>query len=108
MIEAGAKPESLYLILSGNVAVESTDADGNELLLAYLFPRDFFGEMGLLPGVDGRGARIRARRDCLLLEVACHRFMELSQQHPALWLALCGQLASRLRAVNRRLAAMPA
>ncbi len=107
VIEAGAKPESLYLILSGNVSVETADAEGTELLLAYMFPRDFFGEMGLLPGVDGRSARIRARSDCLLLEVAYRTFMELSQQHPALWLELCGQLAARLRAVNRRLAAMP-
>lgn len=107
VIEAGTKPESLYLILSGNVAVETADAEGNELLLAYMFPRDFFGEMGLLPGVDARSARIRARSDCQLLEVAYRSFLELAQHHPALWLELCGQLASRLRAVNRRLAALP-
>lgn len=107
VVEAGSKPESLYLILSGNVAVETTDAEGKELLLAYLFPNDFFGEMGLLPGVDARSARIRARSDCLLLEVAYGNFLELAQLHPALWLELCGQLAARLRAVNRRLAAMP-
>jgi CRP/FNR family transcriptional regulator, cyclic AMP receptor protein len=107
VVEAGSKPESLYLILSGNVSVETTDADGNELLLAYMFPRDFFGEMGLFADVGARSARIRARSDCLLLEVAYPAFLELAQAHPALWLELSGQLAARLRAVNRQLAALP-
>lgn len=107
VVAPGTKPETLYLILSGNVAVESLDADGNELLLAYMFPGDYFGEMGLFPDVDTRSACIRTRSECLLLEIAYPKFLELAQRHSSLWLELAGQLAARLRNVNRRLAAMP-
>ncbi|MGQ0530532.1 MAG: cyclic nucleotide-binding domain-containing protein [Panacagrimonas sp.] len=106
VLAAGTKPETLYLILSGHVAVESVDASGQELLLAYMFPGDFFGEMGLFADVGARSAGVRARSECLLLELSYARFLELAQQHSSLWLELAGQLAARLRVVNRRLATM--
>ena len=105
-LAAGTKPETLFLILSGHVAVESLDAEGKELLLAYMFPGDFFGEMGLFADVGTRSAGIRARSECLLLEISYARFLELAQKHSILWLELAGQLAARLRVVNRRLAMM--
>ena len=106
VLAAGTKPETLYLILSGHVAVESVDSEGAELLLAYMFAGDFFGEMGLFSDVAMRSAGVRARSECLLLEVSYARFLELAQKHSDLWLELAGQLAARLRVVNRRLAMM--
>lgn len=103
VIDEGAHPESLYLIVSGTVAVTTTSPRG-ELLLAYMYPGDFFGEMGLCADVTERSARICARTDCLLLEIAYARFTELSLQFPQLWPEIASQLAGRLRAVNRRLA----
>lgn len=107
VVEEGARCESLYLIMTGTVAVNATDPRGEDLLLAYMYPGDFFGEMGLFADVNARSARIRTRTDCLLLELAYARFRELSQQHPQLWVEIACQLAGRLRAVNRRLAEMP-
>ncbi len=107
VIAEGSVSSSLYLLMAGTAAVQTHDATGNELLLAYLYPGDFFGEMGLFADGGTRCAEIRTRSDCVLLEIPYERFLELTTQHTRLWLDLAGQLAARLRAVNRRLAEMP-
>lgn len=107
VVAEGAKPDSLYLIMSGTAVVVATNPAGQELLLAYMFAGDFFGEMGLFPDVSERSAGIRTRTECLMLEVGYTRFLEITQRHPELWIDVAGQLAARLRAVNRRLAEMP-
>ena len=108
LIAEGAKPGHLYLIVSGLVAVRHSGARGPELLLAYLYPGDFFGEMCLFPGVESRSAMIKTAADCALLEIAYQPFVELTRKYPSLWLELAGQLAHRLRTTNHRLAEMPA
>jgi CRP/FNR family transcriptional regulator, cyclic AMP receptor protein len=108
IIAEGEKPGNLFLLLSGLVAVRHETARGKDLLLAYLYPGDFFGEMCLFPGVDARSAMIQAAADCVLLEVGYETFVDLTRTHSSLWLQLAGQLAARLRTTNRRLAEMPA
>ncbi|WP_293389687.1 cyclic nucleotide-binding domain-containing protein [Nevskia sp.] len=108
VIEAGARPTCLYLLISGLCAVRHTGSQGQDLLLAYFCPGDFFGEMGMLPGVQARSARIDVAADATLLEIPYDEFLRLTERHPSFWLELAGQLASRLRTTNRRLAEMPA
>ncbi|MDX1594572.1 MAG: cyclic nucleotide-binding domain-containing protein, partial [Gammaproteobacteria bacterium] len=43
----GDRSDALYYILSGAVTVLREDDAGREIVLAYLNPGDFFGEMGL-------------------------------------------------------------
>ena len=108
VIQEGAKPGHLYLIVSGLVAVRYASPRDPDLLLAYLYPGDFFGEMCLFPGVESRSAMIKTAADCALLEIGYETFVELTRKYPSLWLELAGQLAHRLRTVNHRLAEMPA
>ncbi|HZP14124.1 MAG TPA: cyclic nucleotide-binding domain-containing protein [Nevskiaceae bacterium] len=108
VIEEGSKPGHLYLIVSGLVAVRYASPRDPDLLLAYLYPGDFFGEMCLFPGVEARSAMIKTASDCALLEIGYEPFVELTRKYPSLWLELAGQLAHRLRTVNHRLAEMPA
>lgn len=108
VIAEGAAPAHLYLIVSGLVTIRHIQTPGgDELLLGYLYPGNFFGEMCLFPGVHARSAMIRTASDCKLLEIPYKVFIELTQRHTELWLELAGQLAARLRASNRRLARMP-
>lgn len=107
VIEEGDTPQSLYLLMSGSVSVRLSDWHGREALLAYMHAGDFFGEMGLFSGVSRRSARVETASDCLLLEIPYPTFLELTRRHVSLWLELAGQLATRLRAANRRLAEMP-
>lgn len=107
VLAEGETPRTLYFILSGSVAVRLSNWHGQEVLLAYMHAGDFFGEMGLFPDVPARSARVETATDCLLLEIGYDAFVDLTRQHPRLWLELAGQLAARLRATNRRLAELP-
>jgi CRP/FNR family transcriptional regulator, cyclic AMP receptor protein len=107
ILAEGDPPRSLYFILSGSVAVRLRNWHGHEALLALMHAGDFFGEMGLFPGSDGRSATVEAATDCNLIEIPYPVFIELTRRHASLWLELAGQIAARLRSVNRRMAEMP-
>ena len=60
VIYAGDEPDALYYIIEGSVAVLMNDEDdGREIVLAYLNPGDFFGELGLFEENAGRSAWIK-------------------------------------------------
>lgn len=107
ILAESAQPGSLYLLVSGLVTVRHSGLHGKELLLAYLYPGDFFGEMCLFPGLDARSAMIKTSTPSVALEIGYQTFMDLTQKYPRLWLELAGQLATRLRSTNHRLAEMP-
>lgn len=107
VLAEGELPRCLYFILSGSVAVRLSNWHGHEVLLAYMHAGDFFGEMCLFPDVTSRSAMVQTLDECMVLEIPYQRFLDLSAKHSSLWLELAGQIAARLRAVNRRLAEMP-
>jgi CRP/FNR family cyclic AMP-dependent transcriptional regulator len=102
IIYAGDKPDALYYIIEGSVAVLMNDDDGREIVLAYLNPGDFFGEMGLFEENSGRSAWIKTRNECTLAEISYNKFRQLSQSEPELLYALAGQMATRLRRTSRK------
>jgi len=102
IIYAGDKPDTLYLILDGSVTVLIEDNDGRELVLAYLNPGDFFGEMGLFDGQDIRSAWVRAKSECEVAEISYTKFMQLSKDSSEILVKLAGQMALRLRATSRK------
>lgn len=102
IIYAGDRPDTLYLIIDGSVSVLIEDNDGRELVLAYLNPGDFFGEMGLFDGQDVRSAWVRAKVECEVAEVSYTKFQQLGRENPELLLKLAGQMALRLRATSRK------
>src|SRR5690242_13065850 len=108
IIEEGAKPGHLYLIMSGLVDVRSTSPRGEDLLLAYLYPGVFFGEMCLFPGVESRSAMIKTAGDTAPLGTGCRRSVGLTQKSPGPSVGLSGQIAHRLPTTNQRLAETPA
>ncbi|MEQ1439665.1 cAMP-activated global transcriptional regulator CRP [Fontimonas sp. SYSU GA230001] len=103
LIHAGDEPQSLYLILEGSVSILLEDDDGREIVLAYLGPGEFFGEMCLFPEQQLRTAIVRTRTPTLLAEVGYQAFRSFAQQHPDIMFELAGQLATRLRDTTRRL-----
>ena len=59
LMHAGDSPQSLYLILEGSVSILLEDDEGREIVLAYLNPGEFFGEMCLFPQQPVRSAIVR-------------------------------------------------
>lgn len=102
ILYAGDKSDALYYISEGSVAVLMNDDDGHEIVLAYLNPGDFFGEMGLFDEESGRSAWVKARTDCKLSELSYNKFRQLAAKEPDLLYALAGQMADRLRKTSRK------
>ena len=103
IIHAGDEPLSLFLILEGSMSVTVQDDDEREMVLAYLNPGEFFGEMCLFPEQKTRTAEVRTRTQALVAEIGYDNFRRFIREHPEIMLQLAGQLAQRLRATTQRL-----
>ena len=102
IIYAGDKPDVLYYIIEGSVSVLIEDETGREIVLAYLNPGDFFGEMGLFGGDTNRSAFVRAKSKCELAEISYSRFRQLSEKDPDILFELASQMALRLRKTSQK------
>ena len=102
IIYAGDQGDTLYYIIKGSVTVViEDDSDGKEMILAYLNPGDFVGEMGLFDQ-EHRSAWIRTKTECEVGEISYGKFIELSHKHPEFVFAISKQIAQRLRDTTRK------
>ena len=102
IIYAGDQGDTLYYIIKGSVTVViEDDNDGKEMILAYLNPGDFVGEMGLFDQ-EHRSAWIRTKTECEVGEISYAKFVELSHKYPAFLFAISKQIAQRLRDTTRK------
>ena len=102
IIYAGDQGDTLYYIIKGSVTVViEDDSDGKEMILAYLNPGDFVGEMGLFDQ-EHRSAWIRTKTECEVGEISYSKFIELSNKHPEFLFAISKQIAQRLRDTTRK------
>ena len=104
IMRQGEDSDSLYLILEGSVSVMvEDDADhDHKMVVSYLNPGDFFGEMGLFGESPNRSAWIRTRIECEVAEISYARFRSLAKEDPDILLELTAQLATRLRKTSRK------
>ena len=102
IIYAGDQGDTLYYIVKGSVSVVIEDENiGKEIILAYLNPGDFVGEMGLFDQRE-RSAWIRTKTECEVGEISYSKFIELSNQHPEFLFAVSKQIVKRLRNTTRK------
>lgn len=106
ILKQGEESDSLYLILDGSVSVQVEDESdpGHMLVVAYLNPGDFVGEMGLFDEEPpGRSAMVVAKTQCEVAEISYERFHQIRNQFPDILYAVSRQLGSRLRQTTRKL-----
>jgi len=101
LIYAGDTGDTLYYIIKGSVTVLIEDDDGREMIVAYLNPGDFFGEMGLF-GHEDRSAWIRAKTECDVGEISYAKFLEFTETNTDVLFAVARQMANRLRDTTRK------
>lgn len=102
IIREGDESKSLYYILSGSVSVSVIDAEGHEIVLSYLNPGEFFGELGLFERAGRRSANVVARTDCALAEIDYKAFRRIAARAVELVWMLAAQLAARLQKTNAK------
>lgn len=102
LIKSGDIPDTLYFVVEGSVAVIIEDAEGDEIVLAYLNRGEFFGEMGMFLPLARRSAWVRARGQSRIAEMTYEKFKKLAHEDPDLLFALAGQLAARLVRTTRK------
>ncbi|ANB02189.1 cAMP-activated global transcriptional regulator CRP [Ectothiorhodospira sp. BSL-9] len=101
IIHAGDRPDTLYYIIQGSVSVMIEDELGHEMVLAYLNPGQFFGEMGVFSS-QARSAGIVTRTPTETAEIHYPKFIELAMQDPTILFLLATQMAVRLRETSRK------
>ncbi len=102
IIYAGDSSDTLFYIINGTVTVSIEDDEGREMIVAYLNPGDFFGEMGLFDELDSRSAWIKAKTECEVAEISYSKFKQLSADNGAYLFDLSKQMATRLRTTTRK------
>ena len=116
---AGEASTSIYYIIRGTVSVVIEDTDGREMIVTYLNPGQYFGEMGLFneqldelfdkqfdekfgENRAPRSAWVKARSACEVVEVSYDQFYDLIKEDPGLLLVLSGQLVTRLKETTQK------
>lgn len=106
ILQAGAPSDSLFIILDGSVSVmveDESDKD-HKMVVSYLNPGDFFGEMSLFTDEpEMRSAEIVARTQCEVAEISHERFHQIRSQFPDILFAIARQMSERLRQTTAKL-----
>ena len=102
IIRQGEAATDLFYIIKGSVTVMLEDDDGREIVLAYLNPGDFFGEIGLFNEHSNRSALVRTRTPCEVAHISYEKLKSMPTIFPELVFAISSQLAMRLRKTNRK------
>jgi len=104
LFKEGEKPDSLYVVLSGRVAVAiANPIDNRETMVGLMTPGDLFGEMGMLDG-GVRSASARALEPSTVLAIPYEGVLAMFNSNPALLWGVTRLLAGRLRETNEALA----
>ncbi|MFT4179740.1 MAG: cAMP-activated global transcriptional regulator CRP [Thermomonas sp.] len=102
----GDPADALYYIISGSVSIIAGEDDGRELVLGYIGPGEFVGEMGLFVETERRGVALRTRTACELAEISHDRLQSLlaTQANDAarLLYSMGAQISQRLLDTSRK------
>ena len=97
----GERSEDLYLILDGSVSVIVDDTEDPELemVVSYLNPGEFFGEMELFD--EDHGTATLSHTPCDVVCVSYQDFHLIQQLFPDVLYALMTQMGQRLKNTTR-------
>jgi len=108
IVQEGEKSNSMFVIASGRVRVCKNFGAPDEVELAIVGPRDFFGEMCIVDTLP-RCATIQAREPSTVCGISSMAFYRLYKaqpsQHSILVLNIARDLSRRLRNLDAQFAA---
>lgn len=103
----GDSGETMMYVVEGSVTVSAEGDDGRELILSYLNPGDFIGEMGLFMRPAQREVLVRTRTRCELAEISYKQLRAaleggLKDYSSEIMTAIGAKLAQRLLQTRRK------
>ena len=103
----GDAADKLYYIVEGSLVVLLEDDTGQEVILTYLNPGEFLGEMGLFVEQSTRNVLVRTRTDSVLAEISYDRVNHIindknAEGAIALLIGIGVQLSDRLLKTSRK------
>ena len=98
----GDRPDAMYIVLSGRIAIVTTAPDGRDSVISLMEEGDLFGEMGLFDG-RGRSAGARALEGSEVLAVPYGPVRRLYEENPDHLWRVVSMLVRRLRAAGTAL-----
>ena len=97
IVMEGEPGSSMFLIVAGDVRVQTTDPTGGQLQLATLGPGEFFGEVALLTGRP-RTATVIARNNVTAVEIPRQKVQSILTSFPEVGQIIQGFLEQRAQA----------
>jgi CRP-like cAMP-binding protein len=108
VFEEGELGDSLFVIAQGEVEVVRKNDRGEPRVLLVLGPPEFFGEMSLIDK-EVRSATVRAKTDCMLLQLTAENFAAFRKHFrdgfTFIVMNIARVLSTRLRESNARMSA---
>ena len=83
LIEKGHSADSMYILIEGGLEVSIPNDQGEQVVVASIWPGDCVGEMSLLTG-EPRSANVRAKVHSTLLEITKANIAPIFESHPEL------------------------
>ena len=97
---------TMYYLISGSVSIIALEEDERELVLGYIGPGEFVGEMGLFVEAEQRGVALRTRTACEMAEISYERLQGLLAQQAndasRLLYSIGAQISQRLLDTSRK------
>ena len=92
----GDQSGQLYIIESGLISVYTDGSDGKQLILNYLGPGDYFGELSLIDNKP-RSASVMTIKDSQIYSVSRDAFNTFLKNNPDLYPVLMSELVEKIR-----------
>ncbi|MCR6651875.1 MAG: Crp/Fnr family transcriptional regulator [Cellvibrionaceae bacterium] len=89
----------LFIIKSGLVCIHTDDNEGRQLVLNYMGPGEYFGELALLDDKP-RSASASTVEDSAILSISREHFRAFMREYPELYEVLMVELVDRIRALT--------
>lgn len=89
----------LFIIKSGLVCVYTDDNEGRQLVLNYMGPDEYFGELSLLDDKP-RSASVVTVKDSELVSISRENFRAFLRDNPCLFESLIVELSGRVRSLT--------
>ncbi|HRI99031.1 MAG TPA: cAMP-activated global transcriptional regulator CRP [Nocardioides sp.] len=107
IMRPGDPANTLFFVVEGSLSIIAEDEEGREIILAYVNPGDFIGELGLFVETPRRAVMIRTRTACDLAEISYERLFQLldgtlRDDCPKILFKIGSQIADRLLATSRK------